>query len=97
MTGASAMDQGLPGWLQATASAWSETASRAVTDGADDGARRRAAYRRERDCVAGATSERLVSLLGSDDELRRTAASDELLRRGAPGVSRPVVSLGEGR
>jgi hypothetical protein len=49
----------------------------------DDGAaKRRAAYRRERDVIAHATTAHLVGLLGVDDELKRTAARDELLRRG---------------
>jgi hypothetical protein len=40
------------------------------------------AYRRERDMVANATTERLLSLLDTDDEIKRTAARDELWRRG---------------
>lgn len=54
------------------------------TESDDNGARRRAAYRRARDVLANATSAHLVDLLDVDDELKRTAARDELLRRGEP-------------
>jgi hypothetical protein len=54
-----------------------------VTTAADE-IMRRARYRRERDVVANATTEHLVGLLGADDELQRTAARDELLRRNQP-------------
>jgi hypothetical protein len=45
-------------------------------------ARHREAYRRQRDMLASATNAHLMDLLGTDDDLRRTAARDELLRRG---------------
>jgi hypothetical protein len=47
----------------------------------DASAEHRAAYRRARDLVANATTEHLIGLLGSDDDLKRTAARDELHRR----------------
>jgi hypothetical protein len=52
------------------------------SDDDDGAARRREAYRQQRDALANATSAHLVDLLGADDELTRTAARDELLRRG---------------
>lgn len=53
-----------------------------LTAEGDEITKRRIAYRRERDMVANATTERLLSLLEADDEMKRTAARDELLHRG---------------
>ena len=53
-----------------------------LTAEGDEITKRRMAYRRERDMVANATTERLLSLLDTDDEIKRTAARDELWRRG---------------
>jgi hypothetical protein len=53
----------------------------------DEITKRRMAYRRERDMVANATTGRLLSLLDADDELKRTAARDELMRRGEGGCT----------
>lgn len=47
----------------------------------DERQRHRAAYRRERDVLANADTARLVALLGDENEIKRTAAQDELLRR----------------
>jgi hypothetical protein len=51
-----------------------------ITTAADE-TTRRARYRRERDLVANATSDYLLSLLYADDDIRRVAARDELVRR----------------
>ena len=56
-----------------------------LTAEGDDITKHRMAYRRERDMVANATTARLLSLLTADDELKRTAARDELWRRGERG------------
>ena len=53
-----------------------------IFDSDDEHARHRKAYRRERDVLANATSAHLMDLLGADDDLKRAAARDELLRRG---------------
>lgn len=53
-----------------------------LTAEGDEITKRRIAYRRERDMVANATTARLLSLLEAEDEIKRTAARDELWRRG---------------
>ena len=58
-----------------------------LTAEGDEIIKRRMAYRRERDMVANATTERLLSLLDTDDEIKRTAARDELWRRNERGDS----------
>jgi hypothetical protein len=56
-----------------------------LTAEGDEITKRRMAYRRERDMIANATTERLLSLLDADDEMKRIAAHDELWRRGEHG------------
>lgn len=56
-----------------------------LTAEGDEITKRRLRYRRERDMVANATTERLLSLLDAEDEMKRIAARDELHRRGVDG------------